>query len=74
VRVLLADAEGFPGDALDLAFEAGTGPGRLARLLETSVTAIPYAARIALRAGRRANAVTWRRTLTGWRRRTRGWS
>ncbi len=54
VRVLLADADGRPGDALDLAFEAdaGVGQDRPAMLLEISPIAIPYAARIALRAGR----------------------
>lgn len=54
VRVLLADAAGCPGDALDLAFAAGAGAGqdRLPMLAEVGVTAIPYAARIALRAGR----------------------
>ncbi len=54
VRVLLADAEGCSDDALDLSFETGadTGQDRVAMLSGIGVSAIPYAARIALRAGR----------------------
>lgn len=56
VRALLADAEGCPDSALDIAFDDGSGADqdRLAMLLEIGVTAIPYAARIALRAARTA--------------------
>jgi ATP/maltotriose-dependent transcriptional regulator MalT len=55
VKVMLADALGSPDRALDIAFEDGgsTGQDRLAMLLEIGVTAIPYLARMALRARRR---------------------
>lgn len=54
VKVLLADALGSPDNALDIVFEEDGSAGKdwLARLLEVSVTAIPYVTGMALRAGR----------------------
>jgi ATP/maltotriose-dependent transcriptional regulator MalT len=54
VKVLLVDALDSPDSALDIVFQndGSTAHDWVARLLEISVTAIPYTARIALRAGR----------------------